>query len=263
MGLKMGFFEHADELRARLMRCLYVFMGGFAGCYFVAEPILEFLRRPLFQALPPNQQKLYFTSLFEGFMTHLKIAGYASLFLFSPYFLYEIWRFVAPGLYARERKLVVPFIAGATFFFIGGAAFAYGVLFPVGFKYFVTYGGPADVPLLTMDSYYSTVLKLMLLFGLAFETPVLVCLLGALGVVDSSTLRAHRRTAVLIITVMSALFAPPDAVSMLMLMAPLIVLYEGAIWVVHWMALKGLGRKPSVPESPDPGAGPLVGRSRT
>ncbi len=216
------------------MRCLGVFFVGFLFCYFVSEPILEWLRRPLFAALPMDQRKLYFTSLFENFLTHLKVAGYASVFLLSPFYFHQIWGFIAPGLYPRERRWVIPFILAATFFFMGGAGFAYFVLFPVGFKYFVSYGVSTDIPLLTIDAYYSTCLKLLLLFGIAFELPVLVCLLGVLGVVDSRFLREQRRTAILMITVLSALFAPPDAVSMLLLGIPLVLLYEAAIWAVHF-----------------------------
>lgn len=231
---RMGFFDHLEELRARLMRCLWVFFAGFLGCYAISDVFLGFLRKPLFEQLPEGAQKLYFTNLFENFLIHLKISGYASAFVFSPYFFWEVWKFISPGLYERERKLAIPFILTATVFFIGGALFAYYVLFPVGFKYFVTYGNPvAEVPLLTMDAYYSTALKLMFLFGVAFEMPVLISLLGILGVVQSETLAAHRRTAILAITVVSALFAPPDAISMLILMAPLILMYEGSIHVVR------------------------------
>jgi sec-independent protein translocase protein TatC len=232
---RMGLFDHIDELRVRLMRCLVVFFFGFIIFYFLSEPILAVLRKPLFEVLPVEQQKLYFTSLFENFLTHLKIAGYASVFCLSPYYFYQVWAFIAPGLYPRERKLVVPFISLATLFFIGGACFAYLILFPVGFRYFVTYGGPADVPLLTIDSYYGTCLKLLLLFGLSFELPVLICLLGFLGVVDAELLRAHRRTAIIGITLMAALFAPPDAVSMLILGVPLVLLFEASIWIVQWI----------------------------
>jgi sec-independent protein translocase protein TatC len=252
----MSLYDHIDELRSRLMKSLVVFFVGFIACYSFSEYILEFLRQPLFDVLPEDQRKLYFTNLFENFLTHLKISGYASIFFLSPYFFYQIWAFVAPGLYPRERKLVVPFVTAATTFFIGGAAFAYLVLFPVGFKYFISYGSPTDVPMLTIDAYYGTCLKLMLLFGLGFELPVLICLLGALGVVDAPLLRAQRKTAVLGITVLSAVFAPPDAVSMLLLGVPLILLYEVSIWVVAWI---GSRRPVKAPEQPE---NPLVGRSK-
>ncbi len=228
----MTFYEHVDELRVRLMRCLVVFGIGFVLCYFVSEPILTFLRRPLFAVLPLEQQKLYFTNLFETFLTHLKISGYASLFFFSPYYFYEVWGFISPGLNSNEKKMAIPFISAASLCFIGGACFAYFAVFPFGFKYFVTYGSPTDVPMLTIDAYYSTCLKLLTLFGLAFELPVFICLLGFLGVVDSPFLKQNRRTAILIITVISAVFAPPDAVSMLMLGVPLVLLFEGSILVV-------------------------------
>lgn len=229
----MSFFAHADELRIRVMRSLYVFFGGFVLFYFFSEPILEFLRRPLFDALPPEQRKLYFTHLFENFLLHLKVAGYASLFFFSPYYFSQVWGFIAPGLYPRERRLAVPFVAAATICFLSGALFAYYVLFPVGFKYFVSYGGPADVPLLTIDSYYSTALKLMTLFGLGFELPVLITLLGALGVVNSRMLAENRRGAIIGITVFAAFAAPPDAMSMILLGTPLVLLYEASIYVVR------------------------------
>lgn len=255
---QMAFWDHVDELRVRLMRCLWVFFAGFILCYFFAEPILDVLRRPLFAALPPEQQKLYFTSLFENFLTHLKVAGYGSLFLFSPYYFSQLWGFISPGLHEHERKLVYPFIGVATLFFIGGALFAYFVLMPVGFKYFVTYGGPYDVPLLTIDSYYNTVLKLLLLFGIAFELPVLVVLLGYLGVIDAPFLRQHRKNAIIGITVVSAVVAPPDAMSMIILGVPLVLMYEGAIWVVQWLGVRRQAASTAVSEP----INPLRGQSR-
>jgi sec-independent protein translocase protein TatC len=260
----MSFYEHVEELRVRFIRCLWIFMGGFALAYTISDRLLAFLSHPLFKVLPPEQRKLYFTSLFENFMTHLKISGYASLFALSPFYFYQFWSFVAPGLYPKERKLVVPFVTAATFFFISGAAFAYFLLFPVAFKFFVTYGAPTDVPLLTIDSYYSTCLKLMLLFGGAFEMPVLVVLLGYLGLVDAKILRAQRKNAIIGITFASALFAPPDAVSMIILAAPLILLFEGSIFVVQWL---GVRTPPPGPSTPNDQGGqgpshPWEGKSR-
>jgi sec-independent protein translocase protein TatC len=256
----MSFYEHLEELRVRLMRSLVVFFIGFGLIYFVSDSILDILKKPLFDALPPDQRKLYFTSLFENFMTHLKISAYASLFALSPYFFYQLWAFIAPGLYPKERKLVVPFVSAATLFFLGGACFAYFILFPVGFRFFVTYGSPTDVPLLTIDSYYNTCLKLLLLFGVAFELPVLICLLGYLGVVDAPTLRQQRKTAIISIAVVSALFAPPDAVSMLILGTPLVLMYEASIFVVQWLTVKRSHYRPE--EESKPESSPLEGRSK-
>jgi sec-independent protein translocase protein TatC len=234
--LSMGFFDHLDELRVRLIRCLIVFMLGFMLCYFLLNQwVVEFLKAPLFQILPPGEEKLYYTHLFENFLTHLKVAGFSALFLFSPYYFYQIWAFIAPGLYPHERKLVVPFSALASLFFIGGAAFAYFVLFPVGFHFFVTFGADSDIPILTVGNYYGTVIKLLLVFGLAFEIPVFVFLLGYLGVVDAPFLRENRRYAIIGISVVSAFSAPPDAISMLILMAPLILFYEATVLLVDWL----------------------------
>lgn len=256
--MRMSLSGHVDEIRVRLMRSLYVFVAGFAVAYYFSEPMMAWLREPLFQALPEGQQKLYYTGLFENFLTHLKIAGYASLFLGSPFYFYQFWKFLAPGLKDREKKWVLPFALAAAFFFVAGAVFAYYVLFPIGFKFFVEYGGPADQPLLTMDSFYSTALKLMMLFGLGFELPVIISFLGFLGLVDAGALRKNRRYAIIGIAVAAALFAPPDAVSMLLLMAPLILLFEGSIWVVHGF---GRNRKTKAADQVEPPKHQWTGKS--
>jgi sec-independent protein translocase protein TatC len=249
----MGFWQHLDELKARLMRCLFGFLAGFLLCYFFTDKyVFEFLQKPLFAALPPDQHKLYYTSLFENFMTHLKIAGYSSLFMLCPFYFWQLWSFIAPGLHPKERKLVMPFILSASFFFIAGGAFAYYVLFPVGFKYFIEYGLSTDVPLLTIDSYYGTCLKLMLMFGIAFELPVLMVLLGILGVINSQMLKEQRKNAIIGITVVAAFIAPPDAVSMLLLMGPMVIMYEGARIVISIFEKKRQAPKVDTPVDSNP-----------
>ena len=260
MTQEMPFLDHLDELRARLIRCVWVFFIGFIVCYSVSETIMGVLSKPLFDVMPPDQQKLYFTSLFENFLTHLKISGYASLFLFSPFFLYQLWAFIAPGLYDTEKKMAFPFVAVATLFFLGGAGFAYFFVFPLGFKFFINYGSASDTPILTIDSYYGTVLKLLLVFGLAFEFPVIIGLLGMLGVVDAPFLRKHRGSFIIGITVCCALFAPPDAISMLMMMAPMLLLFEVAIGFVARFGKKNIDSRHQSSKESDLHS--LEGRSR-
>jgi sec-independent protein translocase protein TatC len=236
--LEKPFWDHLDELRRRLMLCLYALLATSVLGYLVRIPILEFLKAPLFAALPPEKQNLYFTGLFESFFNHLQISILAGVFIGSPFFLYQIWAFVGPGLHKHEKKLALPFIAAGTVFFFLGAAFAYYVVLPVGFKFFIEFGQPMDVPMITVKEYFAVLFRLLLLFGASFEMPVILVLLARLGLISHSMLVAHRRTAIIAITVVSALFAPPDVMSMVMMMAPLYVFFEGALQVIRLMEKK-------------------------
>lgn len=236
--LEKPFWDHLDELRARFMSSLKVLLVTSVVCYAVRQPILVFLKAPLFKILPPEKQHLYFTSLFESFLNQLQISLLAGLFLGSPYFAYQIWSFVAPGLHKHERKMVIPFVAAATIFFIAGAAFAYYLVLPYGFKFFIEFGAPYDVPMITVKEYFSALFRLLLLFGVSFELPVILVLLAKFGIINSAFLRTHRRNVLIGITVLAAFFAPPDVLSMLLMMTPLYVFFEGAVVVISMMEKK-------------------------
>jgi len=240
--IEKPFWDHLDELRARLMVCLYGLLVASVAGYLVRIPVLEFLKAPLFAALPPEKQNLYFTGLFESFFNHLQVSVITGLFIGSPFYLYQIWSFVSPGLHRHEKQLAIPFIAAGTIFFFLGAAFAYYLVLPIGFKFFLEFGQPMDVPMITVKEYFSVLFRLLLLFGASFELPVILVLLAKLGIVNHGMLSAHRRTAIIAITVVSAIFAPPDVLSMLMMMAPLYVFFEGALVVIRMMEKKKASR---------------------
>jgi sec-independent protein translocase protein TatC len=230
---QMTFWDHVDELRARVVKCLWIFFAGFLLFYFVSDHLLEWLRRPLFAHLPSDRQHLYYTGLFENFFVHLRVAAYASFLFLSPVYFLILWGFIAPGLHESERKRVLPFATASSFFFIAGSAFAYFVLFPAGVKYFLAYGTEAEVAWLTLENYVSLVIRILLGFGLAFQLPVVIVLLAKVGVITADSLASQRRAAIVAIAVVSAVVAPPDALSMLLLMGPLYLLYEGAVVVVR------------------------------
>ena len=232
------FWDHLDELRTRLMTCLYALLFTSIAGYMVRHPVLEFLKKPLFDALPEGKKHLYFTNLFESFFNQLQVSILVGVFIGSPFFLYQIWAFIGPGLHKHEKKTAIPFLAAGTLFFFLGAAFAYYLVLPYGFKFFLEFGAPIDVPMLTVKEYFSVLYRLLLLFGVSFELPVILVLLAKLGIVNATLLKNHRRSVIIGITVVSALFAPPDVLSMLLMMAPLYLFYEGAILVIQFMEKK-------------------------
>jgi sec-independent protein translocase protein TatC len=240
--IEKPFWDHLEELRDRLMKCLYVLLATSTIGYLVRVPILEFLKAPLFRALPADKQHLYFTGLFDSFFNALQVALIAGVFIGSPYFIYQISAFVGPGLHKHERAVAMPFVIAGTIFFFAGAAFAYYLVLPVGFKFFLEFGQPMDVPLITVKEYFTILYRLLLLFGASFELPVVLVLLAKVGVLSHATLVAHRRTAVIAITLTCAMFAPPDIMSMLLMMAPLYVFFEGAIQVIRVMEKRKAAR---------------------
>ncbi len=228
---KMPFTSHLDELRTRLIRILIAVGIGFVGCYFFKERIFEFLARPLTTVLPDNSYMI-FTSLPEAFFTYLKISILASVFLTSPYTLYQIWKFISPGLYKSEKKYMVPFVIFSTIFFVGGSLFAYHIVFPLGFKFFVAFGTESIKPMISVREFLSFSMKLLIAFGLIFELPIFMYFLSRIGMVNSQTLKVKRKYAILLVFVIAALFTPPDVVTQCLMAVPLMLLYEISIWIV-------------------------------
>jgi sec-independent protein translocase protein TatC len=228
----MSFTEHLEELRKRLFRAVIAAFVGFLVSYGFKEYLFDMLMRPLLEVLPPDSTMIY-TSLPEAFFTYLKVSFVAGIFLASPYIFYQIWRFVGPGLYDTEKKFIIPIAIFSGFFFIAGGLFAYFIVFPLGFNFFMGYETEFIQPLPSLKEYFSFSIKLLFAFGLAFELPLFIFFLARLGIVNSKSLRKHRKYAILMAFIVSALLTPPDIISQVLMSGPLIVLYELGILVAY------------------------------
>ncbi len=223
--------EHLVELRTRLVRCLIAVGVGFAACYAFAERLLGILLKPLMDVMPGGS-KLIATSLPETFFTVMKLALVAGAFVASPFIFYQLWQFVAPGLYKEERKIIIPVAVSSAVCFVGGALFGYFVVFPFGFKFFVDYASDYITVMPTISAYFSLAVTLLFAFGLIFELPVFIFFMTSLGLVTTKTLRKFRRWAILLSFIVAAILTPtPDAVNQLLMAGPMVVLYELGIWV--------------------------------
>lgn len=228
----MTLFEHIGELRRRLVICLAAVVIGAIVCYAFYAPILDFLRHPYCQAFRKSScPPLVVTALLQGFSTRLDVCGYGGLILGFPVILWELWRFVTPGLRANERKYALPFVFGTVILFALGAFTAYEI-FPRGIAFLVTSSGPGVRPFISVQSYITLISLLILVFGLAFEYPAVLVGLELAGVITPAGLRRFRRYAFLIVVIISAVVTPSsDPFSMLALAIPLTLFYEGSILI--------------------------------
>jgi sec-independent protein translocase protein TatC len=225
---KLPLTSHLQELRKRLILSFIAIGGGFVFCYAFAESIFNILAAPLIKVMPSGSS-LIFTSVAEAFFTYMKIAFIAGLILTSPFILYQIWAFVAPGLYRHEKRYVVPFVLAGSFFFALGIFFGYYVAIPIGFKFLLGFATDIIKPMPSMKDYLSFSIKFLLAFGLVFEFPVALVLLARIGVVDAKTLARQRKYAILLIFIFAAVMTPPDLISQVLMALPLMGLYELSI----------------------------------
>jgi sec-independent protein translocase protein TatC len=236
---KAPLLDHLIELRRRLLWCVLFVAVAFGFCLWQARPIFGFLAQPLVKAMEtmPGGARLIYTSIFEAFFAEIKVALFAALMISFPFIANQIWRFVAPGLYSREKKAFAPFLILTPFLFLAGAALAYYVCMPLALHFLLGYqgdiGGAHAEALPGIGNYLSFVTRFLFGFGVAFLLPVLLMLLETAGLVTRAQLKRGRRYAIVIAFVIAAVLTPPDAISQLLLAVPLLLLYEFsllAIW---------------------------------
>lgn len=225
---KKPFFSHLKELRDRLVVCVVAVGIAFIITYAFKERIFGFLMHPFVQVMPAGSSFI-FTNVTEAFITYFKIAIVAAIFLGSPVLLYEIWMFVAPGLYDTEKNYVYPFIIFGSLLFISGALFCYYVVMPVLFRFFVGYASELVVPMPSLKEYMGLALKMLITFGFIFLLPLVAYYLSRAGIINHRLLSSKRRYAILGIFVLSAIITPPEMTSQLLIVVPLIGLYEVSI----------------------------------
>ena len=226
---KLPLTAHLQELRKRLILSFIAVGAGFVICYSLKDSIFNILAAPLLKMMPAGGS-LIFTSVAEAFFTYMKVAFIAGLILTSPFILYQIWAFVAPGLYQKEKRYVFPFVFSGSFFFALGILFGYFVAIPVGFKFLLGYATDFIKPMPSMNEYLSFSIKFLLAFGLVFEFPVVLVFLARIGVVNAKMLARQRKYAILLIFIFAAAMTPPDLISQVLMALPLMGLYELSIF---------------------------------
>jgi sec-independent protein translocase protein TatC len=225
---KIPFTAHLEELRKRLIVCFIAVGIGFVGAYGFKEKLFQVLTAPLVRVMESGDT-LIFTNLPEAFFTYLKVSFLAGLLVASPVILYQFWMFVAPGLYQRERRVLLPIVFLSTLFFLGGSLFGYFIVFPWGFQFFLGFATETIRPLPSMREYLSFSAKLLLAFGVVFEMPLVLTAMARLGIVSVDFLKKNRKYAILLFFIGAAILTPPDVITQIMMALPLMLLYEFSI----------------------------------
>lgn len=229
---KLPFTSHLKELRDRLLVCVIGLAIAFIITYYFKEKIFYILMQPFIKVMPAKSAFI-FTGVTEAFITYFKISIVMALFLAAPVILYEFWMFVAPGLYEKEKKYVYPFIVFGSICFLLGAVFCYFLVMPITYRFFVSYAADFIIPMPDLKSYMNLTLKLLIVFGLIFELPLLAFYLTKARIINAKMLASKRRYAILAIFIVSAFITPPDISSQLLMVVPLWGLYEVSILITR------------------------------
>ena len=238
--VRLSFLDHLRELRKRLGRALVGVAVGMLAVGWFVEPIFHKLMQPVLDSLPEKQRAIHYTSYIEPLMVYLKVALYGGIFVAVPWVLYQLWQFVAPGLYRKEKKIIVPFLVSGTLLFYAGAAFCYWLIMPAAFPAMAAIAAdPALAPVLTMSEQLSLVLGMLLGFGVVFELPVVIAFLSMIGVVHYTTLAKYRRIAIVVNVTVAAIITPTgDPFNLALMAIPMILFYEVGIILARFLGKK-------------------------
>ena len=228
--------EHLTELRDRIIKALLFVVAGFVVCYFFSGDILSLISQPISPYLPATAGKLIFISPFEKFFSYLRVSLFSGIVLSCPFWLYQVWKFISPGLYKGERKWSLLFVSSSVLLFLSGILFVYFVVYPFSFRFLLNFGGEGEIPYISLKPYLSFFLRTAFVFGLVFEMPIVLFVLLKLKIVTAQQLAKARPYIVVVIAFVSALITPPDIFSMLFMMCPLYILFEGSIWLGQILA---------------------------
>ena len=231
-----SFRNHLGELRSGLIKSFLFISLGFLISWFFCENILDFIRQPIVPFLNSTNGKLIFTNPVEKFLSYLKLSVFSGIVISCPFWLFQIWKFISPGLYSKERKGTFLFVFIGSVLFLLGGIFVYFIVYPSAFHFLLYFGGENELPFISLKEYLSFFIRTSFMFALVFETPLLIFSLLKLNILSLEKLKSSRKGVFVLIAILSALLTPPDVMSMVFMMIPIYLLFEFSIFTGRWIA---------------------------